>query len=62
VRRNHPERATAPGRQRPPHRLQAYPQEAERARVAAPAFTRDALKTISGLEEFLLLHAVLPEP
>jgi len=42
--------------------LQAYPQEAERARVAAPAFTRDALKTISGLEEFLLLHAVLPEP
>lgn len=31
--------------------LQSYPQEAEKARVAAPAFTRDALKTISSLEE-----------
>jgi len=31
--------------------LQSYPVEAEKARVAAPAFTRDALLTISGLEE-----------
>jgi len=42
--------------------LQSYPQEAEKARVAAPAFTRDALKTISGLEEQGMLRAVLPEP
>ena len=42
--------------------LQSYPQEAEKARVAAPAFTRDALKTISGLEEQVLIFGVLPEP
>ncbi len=36
--------------------LQSYPQEAEKARVAAPAFTRDALKTISSLEEELALQ------
>ena len=42
--------------------LQSYPQEAEKARVVAPAFTRDALKTISGLEEQGMLRAVLPEP
>ncbi len=42
--------------------LQSYPQEAEKARVAAPAFTRDALKTISGLEEQVLVLGVLPEP
>lgn len=42
--------------------LQAYPQEAEKARVDAPAFTRDALKTISGLEEQVLIQGVLPEP
>jgi len=42
--------------------LQSYPQEAEKARVAAPAFTRDALKTISGLEEQILVLGVLPEP
>ena len=42
--------------------LQSYPQESEKARVAAPAFTRDALKTISGLEEQVLVLGVLPEP
>lgn len=42
--------------------LQSYPQEAEKARVAAPAFTRDALKTISRLEEQVLVLGVLPEP
>lgn len=42
--------------------LQAYPQEAEKARVVAPAFTRDALKTISGLEEQVLIFGVPPEP
>ena len=42
--------------------LQSYPQESEKARVAAPAFTRDALKTISGLEERDLIRGVLPEP
>jgi len=42
--------------------LQSYPQEAEKARDAAPAFTRDALKTISGLEEQVLIQGVLPEP
>ncbi len=42
--------------------LESYPQEAEKARVAAPAFTRDALKTISGLEEQVLVLGVLPEP
>jgi len=31
--------------------IQSYPKEAEAARKAAPNFTRDALKTISGLEE-----------
>jgi hypothetical protein len=36
--------------------LQSYPQEAEQARKVAPAFTRDALKTISGLEEQISLH------
>ena len=35
--------------------LEAYPQEAETARLSAPAFTRDALKTISGLEEMLAI-------
>ena len=42
--------------------LQSHPQEAEKARVPAPAFTRDALKTISGLEEQVLVLGVLPEP
>jgi len=42
--------------------LQSYPQEAEKARIAAPVFTRDALKTISGLEEQVLVLGVLPEP
>lgn len=42
--------------------LQSYPQEAEKARAAAPAFTRDALKTISGLEEQVLILGVSPEP
>lgn len=37
--------------------ISSYPEEAERARVAAPAFTRDALRTISGLEEELGLRA-----
>jgi hypothetical protein len=31
--------------------IQSYPEEAEKARTLAPAFTRDALKTISRLEE-----------
>ena len=35
--------------------IQCHPAEAERARAAAPSFTRDALKTISGLEEQLAL-------
>lgn len=39
--------------------LQSYPQEAEKARVAAPAFTRDALKTISGLEEQIAIEAAV---
>ncbi|MEI6036258.1 MAG: hypothetical protein WCS65_18480, partial [Verrucomicrobiae bacterium] len=42
--------------------LQSYPQEAEAARSAAPAFTRDALKTISGLEEQVLIRGVRSEP
>ena len=42
--------------------LQSYPQEAEKARVAAPAFTRDAVKTISVLEEQVLVLGGLPEP
>lgn len=42
--------------------LQSYPQEADMARIAAPAFTRDALKTISGLEEQVLVLGVFPEP
>jgi len=31
--------------------VESYPEEAEAARKAAPRFTRDALKTISRLEE-----------
>jgi hypothetical protein len=34
--------------------IESYPQEAEKARIVAPAFTRDALKTISRLEEALI--------
>jgi hypothetical protein len=34
--------------------IESYPQEAEKARTVAPAFTRDALKTISRLEEALI--------
>jgi hypothetical protein len=37
--------------------IESYPEEAEKARTVAPAFTRDALKTISRLEEQIsLLH------
>jgi hypothetical protein len=37
--------------------IESYPQEAEKARKVAPAFTRDALETISRLEEQIsLLH------
>ncbi|MFZ4599686.1 MAG: hypothetical protein ACOYNN_13660 [Terrimicrobiaceae bacterium] len=42
--------------------LQSYPLEADKARVTAPAFTRDALKTISGLEEQVLALDVSPGP
>ena len=33
--------------------VESYPEEAEAARIAAPQFTMDALKTISRLEEEL---------
>jgi len=32
--------------------LQSYPQEAEKARIAAPAFTRDALKMLAQKQKF----------
>lgn len=35
--------------------IRCHPAEAEKARAAAPSFTRDALATISGLEEQLAL-------
>ena len=31
--------------------IESYPEEAQKARTVSPAFTRDALKTISRLEE-----------
>lgn len=34
--------------------IESYPEEANKARTVAPAFTRDALKTISRLEEHIL--------
>ena len=34
--------------------IESYPEEAQKARTVAPAFTRDALKTISKLEEQVL--------
>jgi hypothetical protein len=37
--------------------VESYPEEAEAARKAAPRFTRDALKTISRLEEELATRA-----
>jgi hypothetical protein len=39
--------------------IESYPQEAEKARTVAPAFTRDALKTISRLEEQILFEEAL---
>jgi hypothetical protein len=39
--------------------IESYPQEAEKARIVAPAFTRDALKTISRLEEQILFEEAL---
>ncbi len=37
--------------------VESYPEEAEAARKVAPRFTRDALKTISRLEEELATRA-----
>lgn len=34
--------------------IESYPEEAKKVRLVSPAFTRDALKTISRLEEQLL--------
>jgi hypothetical protein len=39
--------------------IESYPEEAEKARTVAPAFTRDALKTISRLEEQILFEEAL---
>jgi len=39
--------------------IESYPEEAEKARTVAPAFTRGALKTISRLEELILMRETL---